>query len=216
MSFDKDLQRLDRSDIALVGSNVLDYAPLISDVSYAGRLATISLNTNLAHDKLLLKVRDSLVDLVGNRLDGEWKDRLSSFPSGNGQAGGSFLFRFNVLPGDASRNGGVLPEDIDILSNALGTLLGNPRYVTSADINGSAGVGVEDIGAMNANLGKLLPWKEPIPPLQVASSAPGLLAGELTAYDEQQDSEASVDELFANEDFLTSLPTESWDNLQII
>ena len=214
VSFDKELRRVDRTDVSLVGSNVLDYGPLISDVTYVNRMATISLSTKLGRDKLLLKIRDSVVDLQGNALDGEWKDRSSSFPSGNGNAGGSFLFRFNVLPGDASRNGGVLTEDVDILSNALGALLGNPRYVTSADINGSAGVGVEDIGALNTNLGKLLPWKEPIPPLQVASP-PGLLAGEQVAYHDQEDPEASVDDLFADEDFLTSLPTEFWDNLQI-
>ncbi|MBL9122988.1 MAG: pre-peptidase C-terminal domain-containing protein, partial [Planctomycetaceae bacterium] len=55
-----------------------------------------------------------VTDLAGNRLDGEWDNpssvldpASSNFPSGDGEVGGNFVFKLQVLPGDANRDGAV-------------------------------------------------------------------------------------------------------------
>ena len=60
-------------------------------------------------DKLLIDLKanggNPIQDWTGDLLDGEWTNGSSRYPSGNGTAGSDFLFRFNVLPGDADQNG---------------------------------------------------------------------------------------------------------------
>jgi hypothetical protein len=71
-------------------------------------------------DQYVLTLDDDLVDLAGNALDGEWTNpftwfdntvpednsnaTISTFPSGNDAAGGDFVFRFMILPGDVNRD----------------------------------------------------------------------------------------------------------------
>ena len=52
-------------------------------------------------------VQDSVSDVDGRVLDGEWPSTLGDFPSGNGSAGGDFQFAFSVLPGDVDGDGSV-------------------------------------------------------------------------------------------------------------
>jgi hypothetical protein len=86
--------------------------------------ATWTLPAALANEKVLLDLDGSpqgVADRAGAALDGEWTaDRGGTFRSGNGTAGGDFRFRFNVLPGDANRNGSVLGNDVTLVKNAQG------------------------------------------------------------------------------------------------
>jgi hypothetical protein len=103
-------------------------------------------------------------DSAGNRLDGEWtnptsttQSSSSTYPSGNGAAGGNFLFRFNVLPGDALQEGTVDNND-------LGQVL---KYFnksgswTQGDFDGNGTVDNNDLGVLLANYNKTLPSADP-------------------------------------------------------
>ena len=77
-------------------------------------VATWSLSAVIGPDKLYIALPGGgatpVTDTAGNALDGEWTNpssftdvgASSSFPSGNGAAGGDFAFRFDVLPGDST------------------------------------------------------------------------------------------------------------------
>ena len=120
LSFDEELAGFDASDLSLVGGNGSDYSPQIESVTYANRQAVIAPSSFLPIDKLLLVVHDRVTDREGNRLDGEWQDGTSSFPSGDGVPGGAFHFRLNVAPGDANQSGGVSIVDLGLLRDSLG------------------------------------------------------------------------------------------------
>ena len=107
---------VDQSDLLLSGVNTTAYNVSGGTFSYDPTTftATWTLPQAIGPDKLLLQLNadgsDPIEDSAGNRLDGEWtnptsttQSSSSTYPSGNGTAGGDFLFRFNVLPGDANR-----------------------------------------------------------------------------------------------------------------
>ena len=69
------------------------------------QLATWTLEEPLVPGKFVLALDASKVTSNGVPLDGEWVTSESTYPSGDGQAGGDFHFRFNYLPGDVNGSG---------------------------------------------------------------------------------------------------------------
>jgi hypothetical protein len=80
-------------------------------------------------DHYWLGLSDSVIDVAGNLLDGEWTNpgklyssgttyftdsSISTFPSGNLQPGGDFNFVATILPGDATLNNIVNIGDFNI------------------------------------------------------------------------------------------------------
>jgi len=97
-------------------------------------------------------------------LDGEWtnptstgQSSSSTYPSGNGTAGGNFLFRFNVLPADTDQNGIVDNNDLGQLLKYFNRSGGWAQGDT--DSNGT--VDNNDLGALLQNFNKALPSGEP-------------------------------------------------------
>jgi len=102
-----------QAQFAIVGS-VGSYS--VSGFSYdaTDHVATWSLSAVIGADKLYIALPGSgatpVTDTAGNALDGEWSNptsfgqvgATSTFPSGDGVAGGDFAFRFDVLPGDST------------------------------------------------------------------------------------------------------------------
>ncbi|MFV1968714.1 MAG: SdiA-regulated domain-containing protein [Pirellulaceae bacterium] len=95
-------------------------------------------------DQYILTVEDDVIDVAGNALDGEWTNpetffdepgTASTFPSGEGSAGGNFDFRFVILPGDVDRDNDVGLNDLAImqLSKDLG---GSSFGFEDGDLNG--------------------------------------------------------------------------------
>ncbi|GAG24798.1 unnamed protein product, partial [marine sediment metagenome] len=74
-------------------------------------------------DIVSLTLDDAKVYGSGGALDGEWTDGSSTFPSGNGSAGGDFVFTFAVRPGDVTGDGQTDALDIDATNaeNTAGT-----------------------------------------------------------------------------------------------
>lgn len=73
--------------------------------------ASWTFDSALSDGRTLLQLSDSVYDLDHDALDGEfwgaWSLSQSAsavFPSGNGEAGGEFRFRFTILDGDSDRN----------------------------------------------------------------------------------------------------------------
>ncbi len=156
------------SRISLAGVNVEDYGPLITDVTFDVDSLTgiISLSESIGNDKLLLGIDDQLMGANGIALDGEWVNGVTPGDSGDGSAGGDFLFRFNVLPGDvdqdgANAGGGVAGLDVGALLLVFFESIGSPSYNRYANLDGDIGIAGIDLGFLLGAFFTELPAGEP-------------------------------------------------------
>ena len=146
IAFSEDVN-VQQASLALTGVNVANYAFSGFDYNSSTHVATWTLASPIGADKLELSLMSSgaiaVKDSAGNALDGEWTDGVSSYPSGDGAAGGDFNFAFNVLPADADQNGVVNGLDLNQIAShwlATGGLHG--------DVNGDGVVNGLDINAI--------------------------------------------------------------------
>jgi NHL repeat len=115
IAFNEDVN-VQEDSLKLLGHNAAQYS--FSSFSYdaATATATWTLSAPIGNDNLQIdldgRTPDGVSDESGNLLDGEWINSKSVYPSGNGMAGGSFIFAFNVLPGDVNQDGIVNGADI--------------------------------------------------------------------------------------------------------
>ncbi|MBN1851160.1 MAG: choice-of-anchor J domain-containing protein [Pirellulales bacterium] len=72
-------------------------------------------------DVLQLFLEDTVADIAGNALDGEWVNGLSIYPSGDRLSGGDFQFHINLVPGDVNRDGTLNQRDIEAFINHWGS-----------------------------------------------------------------------------------------------
>jgi hypothetical protein len=119
------------------------------------RTATWTLGAPLPSGKHTIRLSDSVVDSHGAALDGEWLNGSSSLTSGDGVAGGDFVFQFDVTPisgawqnalnrCDVNGDGNITPLDALIIIHRLnnggaGPLVSPaPQFMPSAfyDVNG--------------------------------------------------------------------------------
>ena len=109
-----------------------------------------------------------MTDLAGNALDGEFDNPTDgSDPSsdtyltaGDGAAGGDFHFRFDVLPGDATGDGAVDPND---LASLLAGFARSNRLPAQGEFTGDGRVDRGDLQVLQATLGRSLPAAAPDP-----------------------------------------------------
>ncbi len=164
---------VNNADLALWGVNVSQYdiahSNFVYDPTACTATWTLPAGTFLDSDKLMLELNadgmDPIHDSAGDRLDGEWtnpasttQSSSSAYPSGNGTAGGNFLFRFNVLSGDANQDGAVGLADMNtVLANygKSGTTWGQ------GDFTGDGVVGLADLNTVLTKYGTVLPSREP-------------------------------------------------------
>lgn len=157
-------------NISLHGVNVANYGGTVT-YNASTFTATLKLANPIAADKLILHVDDNVADTGGNKLDGEWTNGTSSYPSGNGTAGADFNFRFNVLPGDSNRNGtltgptdGVLGSDVIKVRNHQFLTPADGAYSVFDDVNGSANISGVDVVAVRNRQFTGLPAGSPVAP----------------------------------------------------
>ena len=166
---------VDQTDMMLVGVNTPSYNVAGGTFSYnaATYTATWTLPAAIADDKLLLELNadggDPIHDALGNRLDGEWTNPVttndtgtSQYPSGNGVAGGNFLFRFNVLPGDVNQDGYVEAADALLIRGALNSSPGQGNYSIFRDVTGGGSVTANDFQLVLGQTQISLPVAEPV------------------------------------------------------
>ncbi|MAE65994.1 MAG: hypothetical protein CMJ18_17115 [Phycisphaeraceae bacterium] len=154
-------------DVTVAAGDVQVVDALGSSVSFdlaydqATTSATLTFPQAFGPERLSLSIFDTTSDIVGNALDGEWTDGVSTV-SGDGGAGGDFTFSLNVLPGDLDR------ADETVGTNDLQRVLVNfTRNVPigdtfQGDVTGAAGspdgvVGTDDVSLVLAFFTNVLP-----------------------------------------------------------
>jgi hypothetical protein len=168
---------VDKDDLMLSGVNVSMYD--LDDWAFAYHsethtaMWTMPSSTTILADKLLLQLNADGADPIRNHddiaLDGEWTNPTattdtgtSTYLSGNGTAGGNFLFRFNLLLGDVNQDGLIKTMDalavLPNLNKAVTDTAYNPRY----DIDGNGQIKTTDILAILPRLNRGLPAGEPV------------------------------------------------------
>ena len=166
-----------QAQLAISGS-VGSYS--ISGFSYnvIDHVATWSLSAVIGPDKLYIALPGSgatpVTDTAGNALDGEWTNpssftdvgASSTFPSGNGVAGGDFAFRFDVLPGDST--GGSLGKVnvADVAQTKSRSSLPETTSSYRSDFDGNNLINVADVAYVKSKSSIYsLPLDPPVLPL---------------------------------------------------
>lgn len=116
-------------------------------------------------DRFLLTLSDDIRDHAGNALDGEWRDGVSVGASGNGIAGDSFTFRFDVQVGDVNGDGETDGRDHGAVSRAITEGLTSNEY----DINLDGEVSEIDLDLLSDAIGETRPELAPDATLHVVS-----------------------------------------------
>ncbi len=191
------------ADFELSGINN-GVATILSPVDYdpLTNRAKLTAAGNLRNDRYLLKVDATKVsDLAGYALDGEFApNQLGS--SGDGVAGGSFWFDFNVMPGDFNRNGNnVVAPSVAVDSSDLSLLGGSwmqthldPFYKWNTDANGDLRNDSSDLSVLGLNWIQSLPTPAAGPLAAAGALAPA--AALLPAAENAGAAEAALDGVF--------------------
>jgi hypothetical protein len=133
IAFSEHVINLSASSLVLKGLRTGVVAQLASNgFSYnvGTHVATWKFSPTLAADQWVLSLADTVTDVKNNALDGDWINpgklystpptyfthaSISTFPSGDNDAGGDFNFLFTTLPGDATLDNHVTSNDQSIV-----------------------------------------------------------------------------------------------------
>lgn len=123
-----------------------------------GTVAQFSLPSSLVTGQYIISIgAGGIVDEAATTvLDGEWTTSSSTFApgSGDGTAGGTFNFRFNVLVGDVNASGGVNGSDRTATVAQLFKTMTTANF--RANIDGSGSITGSDVTPVVSNLFKAL------------------------------------------------------------
>lgn len=163
---------IQEEELLMVGSSIYNVAASTFAYNEVDRVCTWQLKTTFVADKLYVKLAGSgaaaAQDETGIALDGEFTTGTSTFPSGDGNVGGDFIFRLNVLPGDANQNGVVQATDGILVRNLLNKATDAAGYSALADCNGNGVIQATDGIVIRNNLNDTLPPNEPLAVFSVA------------------------------------------------
>src|SRR5690606_5697360 len=159
ITFSEDVNVME-SDLSLAGMTRV-HRPALAEFDYdvSTMTATWRFTGWTIGDNYLLSLKDTITDVEGDCLDGEWTNpetlttvnaSVSEFPSGDGTMGGAFNFALSILPGDGDLDGVVTLADLFLVQNNFG-LLGQP--FSSGDYNGDGAVTGFDLNVVMNNFG---------------------------------------------------------------
>ncbi len=146
----------------LVGGTVSNFT-----TSYDGGTNTLTVNfaSPIRDNRLTLVVDYAVTDVAGNQLDGEINNPSNpTLPSGDGYRGGQAVFRFNILQGDANRDGIVNAADGALIQPLLGICVDEPGFNPLADLDLDGCVNTIDAGIYRLGVGHTLPATDGTPP----------------------------------------------------
>jgi hypothetical protein len=136
-----------------------------------------------ASDRLTLTLdadKGGVLGASGLPLDGEWANGNDRYPSGDGSAGGDFVFGVNVLAGDVNGDGSVNALDLGQIKARLNRTTANPgegntAYSVFADLNADSRINALDLGAAKTRLNRRLP-RILLPPPVIVTGTPVMTA----------------------------------------
>lgn len=151
-------------DVSIGASNVAVTSAISGSysVSSVSSLGSSTYRINLsspisAKDKVLLSVLATTQDAAGNALDGDWSNPAAvgstgtdTYDSGNGTAGGNFVFRFTLLPADFNQDNAVDGADFLIWQVNFGL---SGRTFNQGDANGDGVCDSSDLSIWSTNFG---------------------------------------------------------------
>lgn len=159
ITFSEDVNVME-SDLSLAGMTT-GHRPTLAEFDYdvSTMTATWRFTGWTIGDNYLLSLKDTITDVEGDCLDGEWTNpetlttvnsSVSEFPSGDGTMGGAFNFALSILRGDGDLDGVVTLADLFLVQNNFG-LTGQP--FSSGDYNGDGAVSGFDLNIVMTNFG---------------------------------------------------------------
>jgi cysteine-rich repeat protein len=126
---------------------------------------TLSFTNPIRDDRLTIVLDYTITDTFANALDGEIANPAAPLlPSGDAKPGGQAVFRFNILQGDATRDGIVDAADATLIQASLGKCSAEPGFKSEADLNGDGCVNVLDVATFTVAEGRVLPSTDGFPP----------------------------------------------------
>jgi predicted AlkP superfamily pyrophosphatase or phosphodiesterase len=129
---------------------------------------TITFTEVIRDTRLTLLVDFTIIDLAGNELDGEIGNPAHPvLPSGDGVRGGQAVFRFNILQGDANRDGITNSADATIIRDLLGLCVDDAEFDPHADLNEDGCVNALDVAIFSLANGRALPAMDGQAPILV-------------------------------------------------
>jgi hypothetical protein len=151
------------SNLRLVGLQTGN-VPTLAEFNYdmATMTATWRFEGWTLGDQYYISLSDAVTDIEGNRLDGEWVNpaarsttnaAVSEFPSGDGNAGGTFNFVATLLGGDFNLDGIVNSTDADLISANWTNEWIEGILFTDGDANGDGWVNSGDFAAYMSTSG---------------------------------------------------------------
>jgi hypothetical protein len=163
---------INSSHVSIVGDKGTGTPYGISSFSYdtSNYTATVRFDNDansatplVVPDQLVIKVKDDVTDVAGNKLDGEWvnptsvdpsvsQPALHGFNSGNGAVGGDFTFRVTLLPGDPDLTDFGIVKDHFGATGAAATWE-NGNCDGQPDSTGATDVDLTDFGHLKTNFG---------------------------------------------------------------
>ncbi|MHB1035357.1 MAG: Ig-like domain-containing protein [Pirellulales bacterium] len=180
---------VDKDDLTLTGVNTPNYDLAGATFSYdpASFTATWTLASAISADKFELRLNADaagfIQDPIAKRLDGEWTNPASpadtgtdTYPSGNGTAGGDFVFRVRALPCDPNQDGAVDIFDVAKLQVNYGQTAG--MMPADGDFDGNGTVDIFDVALLQVAYGNTL---DPPAPAPAAAPASGSTCSPLVA-----------------------------------
>jgi hypothetical protein len=167
---------ISETSLTVSGANAPFYEAFPDNgIGVASTAITWTMAAPLPADRFLLDLENEQVfDVAGNRLDGEWTDAASVFPSGDGVRGGDFRFSFSVLPGDVNQDGNVTMTDVALAREHAFSSVGSGEFNPLADIDRNGRINVVDMVRIRNALGTSLP-----PPPAPSAASAMLAAAEL-------------------------------------
>ncbi len=159
IQFTKDVN-ISSADLDLIALNQLVTEPSVTSFVAPDAsndfTATWTFASVLPSAQYLIRLADSIQDLSGNALDGEWTNpgsitssvTTSEFPSGDNYAGGDFEFVFTYLVGDANRDLAVTFDDYQTQSANYNQ---NNKTWQQGEFSGEGTVNFDDYQSLLAN-----------------------------------------------------------------
>jgi hypothetical protein len=121
-----------------------------------GTVVQWTLPQSLVSGRYEMTIADGVIrSSSGSRaLDGEWTNGTSTFGSGsgNGTAGGAFVYRFSVLAGDINASGTVAADDQATVQAGQGQPFSAANY--RFNVNGDTGINAVDTSLVSLQKGK--------------------------------------------------------------